>query len=283
MSDSNYISDEFEFEESSYDDSFINYIEILANNKAESLFESKNRLIGAGEEEFFINHFNSIAMGMPLHYLKTFEDPNEKTTNKKVFEFDIDNPEEEKLEEVNLFKIIGPYIKKFDKVVTCGYSFYFYGDNSRGKTHTALNIAHVIYKRRKSKLKFYYINARELYKLYNDTHYSFSEGSSLDYYNTIVGLSELLIIDEFGKEGKVTDNVISTFEEIIRLRASKNLPTIMLGNMRPYLPRGSESKGTSINNRYGQSVYAAMTEKFRFFAFSSTQNPNERVKRKWQI
>lgn len=178
-------------------------------------------------------------------------------------------------------KILKPYIKNFDKVLVNGYSLYFYGDNARGKTFTALFIAYYLNKKTLEqncclKNTFYYINFQKLIDTYLTSMFDKSEEYLIQFVKAIMSC-DLLIIDEIGKEGRTHNQTISAAEHIIKYRISSNKPVILIGNMKPEKEYPTDHN-SNILDTYGQSVYSALCEKTRFIYFSSEHNPDMRKK-----
>lgn len=256
------------------------FLDICANYNIHQIRSQMER--GSQDLELEDHDIRALIMNMPLHYLREFK--GSKLKNKVLFEF---IPSDYSLEEINYKEFLKSYISKFDQVMLNGYSIYFYGDNSRGKTHSALYIAYLLSKRLDD-FTFYYTNTKDFYLKYREAFFSGREDSEeTRTFIEAVRSCDLLILDEFGKEGNLTDTLLSSFEELIRLRSSMNYPTIICGNIRPH-PREEDreiEEGTSIHGKYGQSIYSAMLEKFRFLMYSSKQNKNLREDncRRWSL
>lgn len=117
-----------------------------------------------------------------------------------------------------------PYSKNFNKVLKNGYSFLFVGPNGCGKTFAAAYIVNKI-SRKRSK---YYISFRDLMRLSNLCIVS-NDNNCRKKYNTIKNV-ELLVIDEVGKESSVTTNLLFEFENLVKGRIERFLPTIIITN-----------------------------------------------------
>lgn len=241
---------------------------------------------------FFIDS-KFLLSGIPFSYLRVFvlaTKGKETIIDPVVSEF-VDG--EGQLEKKNLRELIlEQYIAHFtNKVMKRGLSLYFFGANSRGKTFNALHTAFMINIESVMKNKvlahpFYYIRYSELMQIYTKMIFRPEENPSLQKFISRLMKVDLLIIDEIGKEIKTNAASLTNFELIIKERSAKDLPTIMIGNLRPRSPqptrqsRGglrealettnmAEAEEHSLRSIFGESVYASMMKQYRFLEFTT--------------
>ena len=241
---------------------------------------------GEDNKLLFLKHSTMLCCGFPFSYLnKMFG--GEKLKRKLVNEF---SPLNKVLNDEQFYlgeKLLLPYLKNFDKVLENGYSLYFYGNNARGKTFSALYAAYYLNRKSiesKSILTrtFFYVNFDTLIDIYLKSKLNNDQAYLTQLCSTILNC-DLLIIDELGKEGKTHPHVISAAESIIKHRINICKPMIVIGNMKPVKETTTDHSSTIVET-YGQSVYSAMTEKTRFIYFSSQSNPDMRASEKaWEF
>lgn len=221
-------------------------------------------------------YWDIIAMGMPLGTLvnmikepfidKQFREyyPNDGTTSTK----------NESLSDFML-----AYVKNFNEMLTNGYSIILCGDNSLGKTYSALTLMRNIYRVGRITRRDYTVFYTTFLDLFEQRNKEYSEGS--EFWNEIINC-DFLVLDELGKENKVSDAVIVFLEKILKHRAHNLKPTLIITNLMPKSPEGKSVP--NIYDHYGKSCYEILTEKYRFLQLGSRSNKNLRMKKTaWSI
>ena len=79
---------------------------------------------------------------------------------------------------------------------------------------------------------------------------------------------DLLCIDEVGKESSATPQVIGEFEEWLKTRQDNCRSTILVSNLAPI----------AFQERYEESVWNALTEKFKVLTFDPDNDFREKVR-----
>jgi DNA replication protein DnaC len=223
-----------------------------------------------------------VAANIPFLYLQWFQE--DKAVPKQVREFDIETRgplADQATMEINS-DIVLPFIKNIDKALMKGYSLIFYGFNGSGKTYTALLLLYAALQKNKTG---YYINSRDLQNLYNRVTFS-SEGSEIEKsLLSFIMNCELLVIDEVGKES-VTDNFLVMFELLLKHRTANRKSTILISNLNfeaiIKTPTGTSTKNEFFD-RYGNSIFNLILERYRVFAFAKTGNFRQRMRETWEI
>lgn len=218
------------------------------------------------------------SMGLPIDLF--YKACTEDFQDKAVMEFKAKGKIQETKKAISLKSLMKKYIKSFEEVATKGYSLYFYGSNSLGKSFAAVRLMKALYDRYNCQgqyYSYYYITYIDLYEMRNKAYNNDFEEIMLDVIQNV----DFLIIDEIGKENKVNDSVIVFFETFLKYRTQNGLPTVGIGNLKPYADL--DSGNPSIYSKYGMSCYEAMVEKYRFFGFSVNKNDNQREARTWQL
>jgi DNA replication protein DnaC len=227
------------------------------------------KLCPAHSVEFF-DYLNHVKSNIPFGYVRSFM--NEEMIEKKCREYDpVRNCYSKPFDcHANL---VNSYIDKLDSaVIENGYSFFFYGANGGGKTHTAL---YILFKAIQLGMKGYYLPFRDLVTLYNKSEF-LNEKDSRDLYRYIINC-DFLVVDEVGKESSVTDNLLGSFEQIIKHRTSILKPTILVSN----IDFPSEEEGFLV--RYGNSVANSIMEHYRILNFSREGDFRVKLRKKWEI
>lgn len=253
--------------------SHIELMYLLAKRRGLDISNLYERMLAKhGEDSAIHEHkykiLDMIAQGVPPQLVElVFTEPFED----KIFvEWDAASKEYEK-DGQSLRRLITEYIRNHEKVLANGYSLYFSGDNSKGKTASAAYILKGL-QARDSNITFFYAHFNEIYEIRNQSYES-------SFYTKVINdiLSvDVLVVDELGKENKVNDSVLVFLEDLIRKRTASMLPTIAIGNLKAY-----HTERPSIYTHYSKSCYAAMTECYRFIEFS-VKNKDLRIK-KWHL
>lgn len=170
-------------------------------------------------------------------------------------------------------RILKRYIAKLDTdVLTNGYSFIFYGYNGSGKTQTA---NHILALALDKGMSGYYIFFKELMILYNKAE--FEHDKDADKLYQYMMNTDLLVIDEVGKESSVTENLLGTFEQIIKYRTGLGKPTIMLMNIDfPKVDVGFKA-------RYKNSIYNALLKHYRVLRFHEDGEFRIKTRKEWSL
>ena len=141
----------------------------------------------------------------------------------------------------------------------------FSGTNSTGKTFTG---CYLLAKAIENGNKGFYINVKELYRIYNDAHYK-DDQEAVDKYQHIVS-SNFLVVDELGKEN-ITDSTIGFLEEFIKARNGLNSTTIFITNIRMQQKVQGGRQVSEFKTRYGNSVYSSLIG-YHFVEFTKEMN-----------
>lgn len=189
-------------------------------------------------------------------------------------------------------KIMHPYVDKFETVRARGYSMFFCGTNSLGKTYTALTLMRKIYLKGLKENKYWTVYYTTFFDLYELRNKGYHDPHAQAMFDTICS-SDFLVVDEVGKQNRVTDSVIVFYEELVKIRTRRSLPSLYISNIPAYKPvqkssdpfrsdQPEEASVPTIRTMYGESCYASMTEYFNFYEFSS-RNPNMRLENRWTL
>jgi len=213
-----------------------------------------------------IKHFGS---GIPIHFVKEL---NNSIIEKDCIEYDLisDSMSPPFKGYRDLFI---PYINSLSgKVLEDSLSFVFYSFNGAGKTHTAI---HILSEGLKQGLTCQYVIFKDLMNIYNRSEFAREEESE-DSYKMIM-YSDILVIDEVGKESTVTPNILGAFENIIKHRVSMSKATIMITNLNFPDPK------LGFLARYGSSIYNSILQNYRVITFSKEGNFRGRLRKRWEI
>lgn len=195
--------------------------------------------------------------------------------DKKTREY---NPVSGKFESaIDLLALLDRYIENFHKVLDKGYSFVFYGGNGSGKSMAAL---YVLCRLVDDGYNGYYINFKEYMTLFNVVQFKDDAKLHKPVLKHIYDC-ELLVVDELGKESNTTPNVIGELENLVKYRVARNLPTILVCNI-PFAD-GESSANQTFLEKYGNSVFSVLKEKFKIFNFSSKQDYRALSRSEWDI
>lgn len=175
-------------------------------------------------------------------------------------------------------EVLNPYIKRLSgEVYEKGLSFVFFGSNESGKTFSG---CHILASAIEQGMSGYYITFQELMQLHNDAAYGDETTLDKQHYK-FVKHCDMLVIDEVGKESKTSDNVLSVFENILKLRSSSRLPTILISNIPfPHTYDEGKRKG-GFQAKYGYSLYNLLIERYRVFQFSKHGNFRQKTRCSW--
>lgn len=211
-----------------------------------------------------------IECNIPYHYIQSFIE--DELVEKKCREYCLDTGKY--LAPFNCYEgLINSYIKSLDtSVMKYGYSFFFYGFNGSGKTHTAL---YTLFRAIEKGLSGYYISFKDLINLYNKSEFM-NEKDCSKLYRYIINC-DVLVVDEIGKESSVTDNLVGSFEHIIKYRTSMPKPTILISNL------DFSSQESGFYSRYGSSVHNAVLEHYRPIMFSKDGDFRIKMRKKWDL
>lgn len=170
-------------------------------------------------------------------------------------------------------KLLKGYINKIDAdVLVNGYSFIFYGYNGSGKTQTA---NHILALALDKGLTGYYIFFKDLINLYNKAEFKHDKDAD-NLYQYVMNV-DMLVIDEVGKESSITDNLLGSFEQIIKYRTGLGKPTIMLTNIDfPKVDVGFAA-------RYKNSVYNSLLKNYRIIRFHEDGEFRIKTRKEWSL
>lgn len=169
--------------------------------------------------------------------------------------------------------LLSPYIENIDgKVIENGYSFVFYGYNGGGKTHTAV---HLLMAAIDKGMSGYFIFFKDLINLYNKSEFAREQEASRIYHHVMN--CDFLVVDELGKESSVTDNLLGSFEQIVKHRCNIVKPTIYTTN----IDFGSEEEG--FEKRYRSSVYNSLLQNYRVLQFGKDGNFRVKMRKEWSL
>jgi|AntRauTorcE11897_2_1112592.scaffolds.fasta_scaffold02076_8 DNA replication protein DnaC len=178
--------------------------------------------------------------------------------------------------------LFSEYVNRINQeVYDNGLSFVFFGVNETGKTITAV---HMLCSAIERGLSGYCIPFKDLLNLYNNAEFGREpEASKMWQY---IKDCDFLVIDEIGKESKVTENVLGVFEQIVKHRTEEVKPTIMATNInfphkRVQQDDGSSKREGGFFGRYGNSVYNSLITNYRIIGFSKGGQFRKRTRRKW--
>jgi DNA replication protein DnaC len=162
-----------------------------------------------------------------------------------------------------------------------GLSFVLYGHNEGGKTITAV---HLLCTAIQSGLTGYYISFKDLLNLYNNAEFAREEDAMRLW--RYVKDCDFLVIDEVGKESKVSENVLGVFEQIVKHRSVEVKPTVLVTNIRfPHdvekRENGSVKKTKGFLGRYGHSIFNSLITSYRIIEFSKSGKFRQRTRREW--
>lgn len=202
---------------------------------------------------------------------------NQDILERRVREFDL---VEEKIvpKPMNGYEdLFSGYIENIDGVVyERGLSFVFYGHNEGGKTITAV---HLLCSAIQVGLSGYYISFKDLLNLYNNAEFA-REEREMRLWRYIKDC-DFLVIDEVGKESKVSENVLGVFEQITKHRTVEVKPTILVTNIKfPHREEGGKKKD-GFMGRYGYSIYNSLVTSYRVIEFSPDGKFRKRTRREW--
>lgn len=222
-----------------------------------------------------------------LSFLKANIEPNvvkylleNKPEEIQVYEYD---PIEavKSTTKISLYKDkIEKYINNLDgRVSQEGLSLFFSGPNSTGKTFVSSYILCVALEKG---ISSFYITFKDFYYLYNQTIIKNNEElryNSNDVYNYILNCG-IIALDEMGKE-TFSESALVFLEQVIKYRASRNLPTIIISNLNIEQKFDATLNGkdkSEFMKRYGNSIYEALKVNYFFFIFSKEREDNQRNK-----
>jgi hypothetical protein len=223
------------------------------------------------KHSFQLAHYSKyVRAGMPAHYIREFS--SKETVEKICREYYLDKGTFS--DPFNGYgKLFTPYIQNLSEaVLRDGLSFVFFSANGAGKTHTAL---HIMYEALSTDLTGQYVTFKDLINLYNRSEFA-RESESVSFFREVMD-TDLLVIDEVGKESSVTDNLVGAFEGIVKYRTGISRPTILIMN----IPFDNPKEGFFA--RYGNSVYNALFQNYRIINFSKDGNFRTHFKKKWDI
>jgi hypothetical protein len=208
-----------------------------------------------------------IRSGVPVHYIKELLEG--EIVEKTCQEYDM---VDKKL--LPPFKgyegLFNSYISNIDgKVLDNSLSLLFYSFNGAGKTHTSL---HLLSEGLKKGLSCQYIVFKDLMFIYNRSEFA-REKDSEELYHSITS-SDLLVIDELGKESSTTPNILGALENIIKHRTCMSKATILITNL---------DVPSTLENKYGSSVSNALLQNYRAITFSKHGNFRAHFRKKWDI
>lgn len=213
-----------------------------------------------------------LASNIPFHFVQEVYGDKSETEEKKVREFD---PVSGKLSKpFDCYSdLMWAYIEGIDKkVLQNGYSFLFYGFNGSGKTHTSI---HLLMKALDRGLTGYFIFFKDLINLYNKSEFKREEDASRLYSHVMN--CDFLVVDELGKESSITDNLLGSFEQIVKHRCNILKPTVYTTN----IDFPNEEGG--FLERYKTSVYNSMLQHYRILQFSKAGNFRVKKRKEWEI
>jgi DNA replication protein DnaC len=219
---------------------------------------------------YFSEIIRFLESNIPFHYIRELMES--EPVEKKCREYCLEK--EAYLKSFNCYEdLIDRYISSLSSsVISNGYSFFFFGFNGAGKTHTALN---VLFSAIKLGLTGYYISFKDLINLYNKSEFM-NEKDSSKLYRFIINC-DMLVIDEVGKESSVTDNLVGSFEHILKHRTSLPKPTILVSNI------DFPDERNGFMSRYGSSVANSLLQHYRVINFSSNGEFRLKMRQSWSI
>lgn len=221
-------------------------------------------------------YWDIVAMGMPLGTLVTMI--REPFIDKQYREY-YPNDDTISSRGASLSDFMESYSKNFEEMQVNGYSILLCGDNSLGKSYSALTLMRNIYRIGRTTRKDYCVFYTTFLDLFEQRNKEYSEGS--EFWNEIINC-DFLVLDELGKENKVSDAVVVFLEKILKHRAHNLKPTVIITNLAPKSPEGQSIP--NIYDHYGKSCYEILTEKYRFLQLGSRSNKNLRAKKTaWSI
>lgn len=146
-----------------------------------------------------------------------------------------------------VFALVKEYTEKIHDNYVFGQGIFFYGSNGVGKTNLASIILQEAYRHR------YAVSYMTMNKITPIGVKAAYDEEVRDFYNRRILNRDFLVIDEVGKEqqGEKQAN-ITVLEEVLRLRSSNKLPTIVITNL-------------SIDDfkyRYGSSIMSLLLQRF---------------------
>lgn len=244
------------------------YDNLIAMPMIKDMLVQVRELYPPGEDgtDQFVQLVPYLQFNVPYGELLTLID--EKIEPRKWAEFD---PLTQKLSKPT--KSMGLFQKysTSEDLFTHGYSLFFFGPNGSGKTMLALKILCSHIERGKSG---FYLHFKEYMQVYNDSSIARDQHSMT--LTRHIERCDMLILDEMGKESKVSANVIGELERLLKQRSANRKPTIILSN----LPAVGEA---SFEQRYGNSVYDILLQRYKFIQFSKENNFRAKLRENWQL
>lgn len=214
----------------------------------------------------FVQLVPYLQFGIPYGELLTLID--EKLYPRKWAEFD---PLTHKLSKPTTSMNLFQKYSSSEELFSHGYSLFFFGPNGSGKTLLALKILCSQIERGKSG---FYLHFKEYMQAFNDSAIERDQDSII--MTRHIERCDLLILDEMGKESKVSANVIGELERLLKSRSANRKPTIILSN----LPAVGD---LSFEQRYGNSVYDILMQRYKFIQFSKENNFRSKLREDWTL
>jgi DNA replication protein DnaC len=148
----------------------------------------------------------------------------------------------------DVIKILSRYVGNIHQEFEDGVNLFLYGENGKGKTYLSSIIL------REAMCHWYKVKRITL-KRWIDLKLTPRSNIDEDVWDELrqVNTAEFLCIDEVGKESDTKNDInISLFEELLKFREEKGLPTILCSNL---IPQHIEAKyGATISSLIGQSI-----------------------------
>lgn len=216
---------------------------------------------------------------IPIHHLKVVME--QEILERKVKEYDLVN-ERVKPEVLSGYEdLFDAYIKSINGLVyQNGLSFVFFGHNESGKTMTAI---HMLCSAIERGMSGYYITFKDLMNLYNNSEFGREDDATKMW--RYVKDCDFLVVDEIGKESKTSENVLGTFEELVKHRIGEMKPTVLITNVKfPHRIKevdGGTKREGGFQGRYGYSIYNALITCYKVIGFSKRGNFRKRTRRGW--
>lgn len=161
-----------------------------------------------------------------------------------------------------------------------GHSFFFFGPNSSGKTFCANWLLTFVIQ---SGQRGYYIMFDDLYQEYRNQLVNGGDSRVINY----VRDCDFLVLDELGKD-KPSESMLIYLEKLLKYRSSNNLSTVICSNIdirdrTSRAPTGDYKTGNDFLDRYGNSCYQILIEKYHLFQFSNSKNFREQRRVEWSF
>lgn len=176
-------------------------------------------------------------------------------------------------ESLNLYNdLMTPYCAAAKTVAEEGYSLFFVGKNSAGKTVSSVYSALGFIR---AGMSVYYLTFPRLHQL-NTESFKDDTGTINKLLRSLQEV-DLLIVDELGKETNASQSVRYLADTFLKAREENALPTILISNLQIDYFKDVR------HNSYGPSFWAMLGQKYRIFEFSNSHDLRVQNRQAWDI